>query len=65
MTSSSKCFFCHKITPIFRYNNPRKDPNNINDGKWLCEEHDDYKAIENEHFKREPKPKKLKRKKLW
>lgn len=40
MTSSGRCNICGKVTGVFRYNNPRKDPNNINDGQWLCEEHD-------------------------
>lgn len=39
MTSSSRCDVCNVITHAFRYNNPRKDPNDINDGRWLCEEH--------------------------
>lgn len=40
MTSSGKCCSCDKIATMFRYNNPRLDPNNINDGHWLCDDHD-------------------------
>lgn len=40
MTAFGRCGVCGKTTGVFRYNQPRKDPNNINDGQWLCEEHD-------------------------
>lgn len=45
MTASGNCQYsedhveCGKLAATFRYNQPRRDPNNINDGYWLCEEH--------------------------
>lgn len=39
MTGSAKCSFCDKITKQFIYNVPRADPNNINDGNWVCDDH--------------------------
>ena len=39
MTSSAQCSFCMNIAYHFKYNQPRKDPNNINDGYWFCQTH--------------------------
>jgi hypothetical protein len=39
MTANARCHYCEKITGHFQYNYPRLDPNNINDGQWLCSDH--------------------------
>lgn len=39
MTSSGLCDVCKKPAFRFIYNNPRLDPDSINDGNWLCVEH--------------------------
>jgi hypothetical protein len=51
MTSSGHCQVCNKIATTFRYNYPRLDPDNINDGRWLCEEHDDRSLTESSRGK--------------
>jgi hypothetical protein len=44
MTASGLCAVCGERAVTFRYSVPRRDPNNINDGQWLCSAH--YKEEE-------------------
>jgi hypothetical protein len=66
MTSSSHCAVCRQLAYNFVYNEPRLDPDSINDGKWLCGAHLPPRPLKASEVNQKPKSQVPKlRKKLW